>query len=81
MARYHFTKIPNNKEGKELVRLMRKYLNRDVYKLTCKGQNLDSENHSWRDHQWGLPLYASKNLRVYIDERWNHNNRPKHRGV
>ena len=76
MARYQFQKIPNNKEGKELVRLMRKYLNKDVYKLTCKGQNLDTQKHNWRDHQWGSPMYASKNIRVYIDERWTSENRP-----
>ena len=81
MARYQFQKIPNTTEGKELVRLMRKYLNRDVYKLTCKGQNLDSDNHDWKDHQFGSPMYACKNLRVYIDERWTPNDRPTNRGV
>ena len=67
MARYQFQKIPNTKEGREFIKLMRKYLNKDVYKLTCKGQNLDTQKHNWRDHQWGSPIYASKNIRVYID--------------
>ena len=76
MARYQFQKIPNTKEGREFIKLMRKYLNKDVYKLTCKGQNLDTQKHNWRDHQWGSPIYASKNIRVYIDERWTNEKRP-----
>ena len=76
MARSQYQKIPNTKEGREFIKLMRKYLNKDVYKLTCKGQNLDTQKHNWRDHQWGSPIYASKNIRVYIDERWTNENRP-----
>ena len=46
---YIFSEIPNNKEGKELVRLMKKYLNKDRYKMRTRGQYLiDSEKANWR---------------------------------
>ena len=43
MNRYAFTEIPNNEEGRELVRLMRKYLNRDTYAMRVKVQYLKEE--------------------------------------
>jgi len=67
---YVFSEIPNTEEGQELVRLMRKYLNKDAYNIRVKGQYLvDSEkpNRGWRRWQTGQPIRLSKNLRVYID--------------
>jgi len=65
--RYHFSDIPNNDEGRELVRLMRKYLN-PKYKMTAKGQYLkDGEN--WRSHSYGQPLALSKCIRLYLDPK------------
>ena len=52
---YVFSEIPNNEEGQELVRLMRKYLNKDAYNMQVKGQ----------------PISLSKNLRVYIERKRN----------
>ena len=54
---YIFSEIPNNKEGKELVRLMKKYLNKDRYKMRTRGQYLiDSEKSNWRYYSHGQPL-------------------------
>ena len=51
---YMFSEIPNNKEGKELVRLMKKYLNKDRYKMRTRGQYLiDSEKANWRYYSHG----------------------------
>lgn len=71
MLNYKFSEIPNDKEGRELVRLMRKYLNKDSYKIRVKGQYLKDElkeNRGWRKYNRGQPLDCSKCLRVYIDD-------------
>lgn len=66
MARYQFTRIPNNEEGRELVRLMRKYLNGERYTLRARGQGL-KEGRNWRHFQYGAGLKDSTHIRVYID--------------
>ena len=66
-ARYQFCEIPNTDEGKDFVRLLKKYLNKDAYKATVKGHLLDSEKYNWRKFQFGTPIYAAKALRVYIN--------------
>jgi hypothetical protein len=72
---YVFSEIPNNEEGKELVRLMRKYLNKDTYNIRVKGQHLiDSEKPNWRRWSNGQPISLSKNLRVYIERNRDKNN-------
>jgi len=72
---YVFSEIPNNEEGRELVRLMRKYLNKDTYNMRVKGQHLiDSEKPNWRRWSNGQPISLSKNLRVYIDRNRDKNN-------
>ena len=71
IPRYQFCKIPNNEEGKELIRLMRKFLNKDRYTLRARGQFLDpaklESGESWRNFVAGQPINKSKYLRVYID--------------
>lgn len=65
--RYQFAEIPNTDEGRELVRLMRKHLNKGRYKLRARGQHLKpSEN--WRHYQFGQPINKSTHLRIYIEE-------------
>ena len=66
---YVFSEIPNDEEGRELVRLMRKYLNSKSYTMRVKGQYLiDSEkaNGGWKKYQRGQPISKSKCLRVYF---------------
>jgi len=67
MYRYVFSEIPNNDEGQTLVRLMRKYLNKDSYRLRVKGQ-YQKEGLNWRDYPAGQPIHQSKCLRIYIDK-------------
>ena len=68
-SRYEFCEIPNDDEGKELVRLMRKYLNKHRYKIRVKGQYLDKVKYP--DTYWdkGAPIDACTHIRVYIDEK------------
>ena len=68
-SRYQFCEIPNDEEGKQLVKSLRKYLNRHVYTIRVKGQYLDKVKHP--DTYWdkGAPIDACTHMRVYIDER------------
>ena len=43
MNRYTFKDIPNSEEGRELIRLMKKYLNKDTYSMRVRGQYLKDE--------------------------------------
>ena len=65
---YVFSEIPNNEEGQELVTLMRKFLNRDVYEMRVRGQHLN-EGEDWRRYSYGQPISKSKCLRIYIKRR------------
>lgn len=66
--RYVFSEIPNNEEGQELLRLMKKYLNKKNYKLRARGQYL-KEGNNWKRYSRGQPIEKSKCIRVYIDEK------------
>jgi hypothetical protein len=67
-SRYVFSRIPNTDEGRELLAQMKKYFNRDRYKIRVYGQGL-IEGHRWKNHRYGAPLSLSTHLRVYIEER------------
>ena len=68
-SRYQFCEIPNDEDGKQFVKLMRKYLNRSVYNIRVMGQYLDKVKYP--DTYWsnGAPIDACTHLRVYIDEK------------
>ena len=70
---YTFYEIPNDCEGQEFTDNLRKYLNKDRYKLRVRGQYLDksklSKGESWRDYERGQPIAKSTHIRVYIDEK------------
>jgi len=67
LPKYHFEKIPNNDDGRNMITALKMFLG-PRYKLRVRGQHLkDGEN--WRDHPYGQPLSKSKYLRVYIEEK------------
>tara|TARA_R100000008_G_C3581563_1_gene168885 strand:- start:222 stop:857 length:636 start_codon:yes stop_codon:yes gene_type:complete len=70
---YTFYEIPNDCEGQEFMDNLKKYLNKDRYKLRARGQYLDksklSKGESWRDYERGQPIDKSTHIRVYIDEK------------
>ena len=71
--RYHFSEIPNDYEGRDLVKQLKRYLNTDRYSMRVRGQYLDKsklgKNESWRNYDDGQPLNKSKCIRVYIDQK------------
>ena len=66
--KYQFAQIPNDEEGQELVRLMRKYLNAERYTLRARGQGLKA-GRDWRQHQFGAGLKDSTHIRIYLDDK------------
>jgi hypothetical protein len=65
---YMFSEIPNNEEGKQLINLMKKYLNKNKYDMRVKGQYL-KDGLDWRRYEGGQGIANSKCLRVYIKEK------------
>ena len=71
--RYVFSDIPNDDNGKSLVKTMRFYLNKDTYNMRVRGQYLDKSKlergESWNTYDDGQPLSKSKCIRLYIDKK------------
>jgi len=68
VPRYHFTEVPNNPYGRLFIKCLKKFLNKDGYYITVKGQHL-KKDFDWRKYEFGQPIKASTHLRVYIDRR------------
>ena len=69
--RYMFCDIPNKQIGKIFVRMLKKYLNKESYKIGVKGQYLDDETkktEGWKKYEFGQPIGKSMCLRVYVDK-------------
>jgi len=65
-----FSEIPNTDEGWEFVDNLKRYLNKESYKVRVRGQYLDDETkktEGWRRYTYGQPIEKSKCLRVYVD--------------
>ena len=71
--RYVFSNIPNDDNGKSLVKTMRFYLNKNTYNMRVRGQYLDKSilerGESWKTYDDGQPLSKSKCIRLYIDKK------------
>ena len=65
--RYVFSEIPNDTEGQEFVDTMKKYLNKESYKMRVKGQHLKKELYGQNRAYHGVNLGDSTHMRVYID--------------
>jgi hypothetical protein len=68
IPRYHFSRIPNNDEGREFVKTLKKFLNKEKYSMTVRGQGI-REGESWRDYAYSVPICKSSHLRVYIEDK------------
>tara|TARA_R100001129_G_C5292935_1_gene240198 strand:- start:197 stop:784 length:588 start_codon:yes stop_codon:yes gene_type:complete len=69
---YTLSDIPNDYEGQDLVKQLKKYLNKDRYAIRARGQYLDDKTkkeEGWQRYTYGQPLSKSKCIRVYIDEK------------
>ena len=66
---YLFSEIPNNDEGRELVRLMRKYCNKKRFKIDVYGQHVKDEYRGTGVTRMGQNIEQSKCLRVYARDK------------
>ena len=69
---YVFSEIPNDCDGQQFTDSLKKYLNKDTYKMRVRGQYLKDEikeTEGWRKYERGQPIDMSKCLRVYIDTK------------
>ena len=65
-----FSEIPNTDDGWKFVDKLKRYLNKESYKIRVRGQYLDDEtkkNEGWRRYTYGQPIEKSRCLRVYVD--------------
>ena len=64
---YVFSEIPNDTDGQEFVDTMKKYLNKDSYKIRVRGQHIKEELKGTGATYWGQGLNESSHMRVYVD--------------
>ena len=64
---YVFSEIPNDTDGQEFVDTMKKYLNKDSYKMRVRGQHIKEELKGTGATYWGQGLNESSHIRVYVD--------------
>ena len=66
---YAFSEIPNDTGGQEFVDSMKKYLNKDSYKMRVRGQHIKPELRGTGATYWGQSKAESTHMRVYIDNK------------
>ena len=66
---YVFSEIPNDTDGQEFVDTMKKYLNRDSYKMRVRGQHIKPELRGTGATYWGQGLNESTHMRIYIEAK------------
>ena len=64
---YVFSEIPNDTDGQEFVDTMKKYLNKESYKMRVRGQHIKEELKGTGATYWGQGLNESSHIRVYVD--------------
>jgi hypothetical protein len=64
---YVFSEIPNDTDGQEFVDTMKKYLNKESYKIRVRGQHIKEELKGTGATYWGQGLNESSHMRVYVD--------------
>ena len=64
---YVFSEIPNDTDGQEFVDTMKKYLNKESYKMRVRGQHVKEELKGTGVTYWGQGLNESSHMRIYID--------------
>jgi hypothetical protein len=72
IPKYVFTQIPNDIEGFRFVESLKRYLNKDRYKIRVRGQGL-VDGEDWRMYSHGQPINKSTHLRVYVENKIENN--------
>jgi hypothetical protein len=68
-CRYHFADIPNDEEGQNFIKGLKKHFNSGRYKMLVKGQYMNAEaKKDWRKYSYGAPKSMCTHLRVYFHD-------------
>ena len=67
--RYVFSEIPNDTDGQEFVDTMKKYLNKESYKLRVRGQHIKPELKGTGATYFGQSISESTHMRVYVEKK------------
>ena len=69
---HYFHNIPNSKEGWEFIKMVRKFINKDRYKVRVLGRGSRKEHGT----QSFVPLKHSEKYSIYIDHKIMDRNHP-----
>tara|TARA_Y100001937_G_scaffold17632_1_gene24382 strand:- start:291 stop:839 length:549 start_codon:yes stop_codon:yes gene_type:complete len=67
--RYVFSEIPNDCDGQRFIDDVKKYFNKDTYKMRVRGQHVKEEYKGTGVTAYGQNIEQSTHLRVYIEEK------------
>ena len=67
--RYVFSEIPNDCDGQRFIDDVKKYFNKDTYKMRVRGQHVKEEYKGTGVTAYGQNIQQSTHLRVYIEEK------------
>jgi len=59
-------KVPNNEEGRAIIKLLRKSLNSPNYKIRIRGRKQDKTNPDYKPRRTEIPLSIATELAVYL---------------
>ena len=69
---HYFSKIPNNEEGLNFIKSIRKFVNKERYKVRVLGRG----SRKVHGNAYSIPLKHSQTLSVYIDQKIMDRNHP-----
>ena len=71
---HYFSKIPNNEEGLKFIKSIRKFVNKERYKVRVLGRG----SRKIHGNAYSIPLKHSETFSVYIDHKIMDRNHPNY---
>ena len=71
---HYFSKIPNNEEGLKFIKSIRKFVNKDRYKVRVLGRG----SRKIHGNAYSIPLKHSETFSIYIDQIIMDRNNPNY---
>ena len=71
---HYFSKVPNNKEGLKFIKSIRKFVNKDRYKVRVLGRG----SRKIHGNAYSIPLKHSETFSIYIDQIIMDRNNPNY---
>tara|TARA_R110000737_G_C14249634_1_gene426379 strand:+ start:120 stop:527 length:408 start_codon:yes stop_codon:yes gene_type:complete len=71
---HYFSKVPNNEEGLKFIKSIRKFVNKDRYKVRVLGRG----SRKIHGNAYSIPLKHSETFSIYIDQIIMDRNNPNY---